>query len=248
MQKNNSTNKVKSTNINKAKNSGGSRTTNRKANKNTDKSANSKASSGKRKQNTADSKKRFLYLIPVIIWMIFIFYMSGKTGQESSGQSGKISLFITNLLEKVRQDPAQEMQNLQDILELVIRKAAHMTEYAILFLLSYLATVKISMSQSRFYNRSIAVLISLLYACSDEMHQLLVPGRSGRMIDVGIDMAGVLIVLICMILSKNTKWKIIVEYFWECCWLQHLSPCYLFRFEKLTQDFDHFRVQWFTSC
>lgn len=209
MQKNYSTNKVKSTNANKAKNSGGSRTTNRKANKNTDKSANSKASSGKRKQNTADSKKRFLYLIPVVIWMIFIFYMSGKTGQESSGQSGKISLFITNLLEKVRQDPAQEMQNLQDILELVIRKAAHMTEYAILFLLSYLAMVKISMSQSRFYNRSIAVLISLLYACSDEMHQLLVPGRSGRMIDVGIDMAGVLIVLICMILSKNTKWKII---------------------------------------
>lgn len=209
MQKNNSTNKVKSTNANKAKNSGGSRTTNRKANKNTDKSANSKASSGKRKQNTADSKKRFLYLIPVVIWMIFIFYMSGKTGQESSGQSGKISLFITNLLEKVRQDPAQEMQNLQDILELVIRKTAHMTEYAILFLLSYLAMVKISMSQSRFYNRSIAVLISLLYACSDEMHQLLVPGRSGRMIDVGIDMAGVLIVLICMILSKNTKWKII---------------------------------------
>ena len=201
MQKNNSTNKVKSTNANKAKTS----------NKNTNQTSHSKAksSSAKRKHNTTGSKKRFLYMIPVIIWMIFIFYMSGKTGQESSGQSGKISLFITDLLEKVRQDPAQEMQNLQDILELVIRKAAHMTEYAILFLLSYLATVKISMSQSRFYNRSIAVLISLLYACSDEMHQLLVPGRSGRMIDVGIDMAGVLIVLICMILSKNTKWKII---------------------------------------
>lgn len=209
MQKNNSTNKAKSTNANKAKTSGGSRTTNRKANKNTDRSANSKSSSGKRKQNTAESKKRFLYIIPVIIWMVFIFYMSGKTGQESSGQSGKISLFLTDLLEKVRRDPIQEMQNLQDILELVIRKTAHMTEYAILFLLSYLATVKISMSQSGFYNRSIAVLISLLYACSDEMHQLLVPGRSGRMIDVGIDMAGVLIVLICMILSKNTKWKII---------------------------------------
>ncbi len=122
MQKNNSTNKAKSTNANKAKTSGGSRTTNRKANKNTDRSANSKFSSGKRKQNTAESKKKFLYIIPVIIWMVFIFYMSGKTGQESSGQSGKISLFITNLLEKVRQDSPQEMQNLQDILELVIRK------------------------------------------------------------------------------------------------------------------------------
>ena len=209
MQKNNSTNKAKSTNANKAKTSGESRTTNRKANKNTDRSANSKSSSGKRKQNTAESKKKFLYIIPAIIWMVFIFYMSGKTGQESSGQSGKISLFITDLLEKVRQDSPQEMQNLQDILELVIRKAAHVTEYAILFLLSYLATVKISMRQSRFYNRSIADLISLLYACSDEMLQLLVPGRSGKMIDGGIVMAGVLIVLICMILSKNTKWKII---------------------------------------
>ena len=75
MQKNYSTNKVKSTNINKDKNSGGSRTTNRKANKNTDRSANSMASSAKRKHNTADSKKRFLYLIPVITWMIFIFYI-----------------------------------------------------------------------------------------------------------------------------------------------------------------------------
>ena len=99
MQKNNSTNKAKSTNANKAKTSGGSRTTNRKANKNTDRSTNSKFSSGKRKQNTAESKKKFLYIIPVIIWMVFIFYMSGKTGQESSGQSGKISLFITDLLE-----------------------------------------------------------------------------------------------------------------------------------------------------
>ena len=84
MQKNNSTNKAKSTNANKTKTSGESRTTNRKANKNTDRSANSKFSSGKRKQNTAESKKKFLYIIPVIIWMVFIFYMSGKTGQESS--------------------------------------------------------------------------------------------------------------------------------------------------------------------
>ena len=86
MQKNNSINKAKSTNANKAKTSGESRTTNRKANKNTDRSANSKSSSGKRKQNTAESKKKFLYIIPAIIWMVFIFYMSGKTGQESSGQ------------------------------------------------------------------------------------------------------------------------------------------------------------------
>ena len=142
--------------------------------------------------------KKNKYLILTILWMIFIFVMSQTPGNDSSKQSNFIVDIIIHILPITR-----------DTLSFIVRKCAHMTEYAILFLLSYLATVKISMSQSRFYNRSIAVLISLLYACSDEMHQLLVPGRSGKMIDVGIDMAGVLIVLICMILSKNTKWKII---------------------------------------
>ena len=144
-------------------------------------------------------------------WMIIIFWFSNQPATESSEISGTISYRLVEDTDEIFNWglTTDQIGNIAGNIEYPIRKAAHMTEYAILFLLSYLATVKISMSQSRFYNRSIAVLISLLYACSDEMHQLLVPGRSGRMIDVGIDMAGVLIVLICMILSKNTKWKII---------------------------------------
>ena len=196
MQKNNSINKAKSTNANKAKTSGGSRTTNRKANKNTDRSANSKFSSGKRKQNTAESKKRFLYIIPVIIWMVFIFYMSGKTGQESSGQSGKISLFITNLLEKVRQDSPQEMQKLQDILELVIRKTAHMTEYAILGWIAFAFLGSCGIQGKMHY---IAVLgFNFCYASTDEIHQLFIPGRSGQFKDVCIDTAGTAIGLLLL--------------------------------------------------
>ena len=144
-------------------------------------------------------------------WMIIIFWFSNQPATESSEISGTISYRLVEDTDEIFNWglTTDQIGNIAGNIEYPIRKAAHMTEYAILFLLSYLATVKISMSQSRFYNRSIAVLISLLYACSDEMHQLLVPGRSGKMIDVGIDMAGVLIVLICMILSKNTKWKII---------------------------------------
>lgn len=81
MQKNNSTNKAKSTNANKAKTSGGSRTTNRKANKNTDRSANSKFSSGKRKQNTAESKKVSLYNSGYHMDGIYILYVrKDRTG------------------------------------------------------------------------------------------------------------------------------------------------------------------------
>ena len=155
--------------------------------------------------------KKILIWLPAIVMAMVIFGFSKQDGEESSGISYKAADIILTVCDKAGIVDYNE-NNRESMIEAVqfpIRKAAHMTEYAILFLLSYLATVKISMSQSRFYNRSIAVLISLLYACSDEMHQLLVPGRSGKMIDVGIDMAGVLIVLICMILSKNTKWKII---------------------------------------
>ena len=35
-----------------------------------------------------------------------------------------------------------------------------------------------------------AFVFCFLYACSDEVHQLFVPGRSGNIIDVGIDSIG----------------------------------------------------------
>ncbi len=175
------------------------------------KKSQTKKSQTNKKQNTSQNngKTRYLFLIPVIIWMVFIFYMSSRTGNESTEQSSIISTFLTNVLEKVRQDGPQETERLNAVLETVIRKAAHMAEYAILFLLSYLAMVKISKSENRIYNKLTAALISLLYACTDEMHQLLVPGRSGKMTDVAIDMIGVILVLLCMKLAENPKWRII---------------------------------------
>ena len=86
--------------------------------------------------------------------------MSSQTGNESTEQSSIISTFLTNVLEKVRQDGPQETERLNAVLETVIRKAAHMAEYAILFLLSYLAMVKISKSENRIYNKLTAALIS----------------------------------------------------------------------------------------
>jgi VanZ family protein len=38
----------------------------------------------------------------------------------------------------------------------------------------------------------LAALFSILYAVSDEVHQLYVPGRNGSALDVGIDACGVL--------------------------------------------------------
>ena len=37
-----------------------------------------------------------------------------------------------------------------------------------------------------------SIVLSFIYACFDEFHQLYVTGRTGQLMDIGIDMIGVL--------------------------------------------------------
>jgi VanZ family protein len=67
--------------------------------------------------------------------------------------------------------------------DLLLRKLAHMTEYAILGLLLLRATGR----------EAVAVALGAAYALTDEIHQAFVPGRHGAVYDVLIDTAGVLI-------------------------------------------------------
>jgi VanZ family protein len=67
--------------------------------------------------------------------------------------------------------------------DLVLRKAAHITEYAILSALLRRAT------GSSLWAFSLAVA----YAASDEFHQTFVRGRHGSPVDVGIDAIGIAI-------------------------------------------------------
>jgi VanZ family protein len=67
-------------------------------------------------------------------------------------------------------------------LDLMLRKAAHMTEYGLLWFL---------LLRAFGYERPwLAFGIAFAYACSDEFHQTFVDGRHGTPVDVGIDTAG----------------------------------------------------------
>ena len=75
-----------------------------------------------------------------------------------------------------------------------IRKLAHVTEYAILLILSRRA-IAVSFETgvlSRFPGVG-ALIISALYALSDEWHQSFVPGRSATLSDAMVDTSGALI-------------------------------------------------------
>jgi VanZ family protein len=63
--------------------------------------------------------------------------------------------------------------------DLLLRKLAHITIYAVLWL---------TLARAAGWRRPIATtVVALLYACSDEYHQSLVAGRHGTPVDVAID-------------------------------------------------------------
>lgn len=93
-------------------------------------------------------------------------------------------------------------------IEFFIRKAAHFSVFALLGLLLVYAWN----AQKPFRNFLPAVLISFLYACSDELHQGLTPGRTPLVQDVVIDTVGAIFGTLVMILyfrwrqkRRNTK-------------------------------------------
>jgi len=119
--------------------------------------------------------KNKINIFLVIIWMLIIFLFSSFNATESSDQSGVIVKFIANLF---------NINNIE-LLSLIIRKLAHFTEYLILGLLV------INMMKDYHYSYLIiSIIICIIYAISDEMHQLFVPGRSCQLTDILIDSLG----------------------------------------------------------
>ena len=124
-------------------------------------------------------------------WMVFIFMMSAMPGDVSGEQSG----FVTELIEKALTFVlgAQTAGGIPvDALEMVVRKCAHMGEYAVLF---WLWAHALSVSGARRPART-ALAVCVLYAASDEFHQCFSDGRGPSPVDVMIDTVGATIALL----------------------------------------------------
>ena len=91
-------------------------------------------------------------------------------------------------------------------LQLLIRKAAHFTEYLILYLLIF----NVMINHQSLKKSLVYTLVGVfLYACTDEIHQAFVPGRACTFIDVLIDTSGgvMAMILIWMINQIQLKSK-----------------------------------------
>ena len=119
------------------------------------------------------------------VWMGVIYMMSAMPGDTSGAQSGRIvDLVLTIIRFLFGPDAAASVS--METLELLVRKAAHMAEYAVLFCLYRRA---LSLSGAK-HPAAAALLMSVCYAATDEWHQGFVEDRGPSPIDVGIDALG----------------------------------------------------------
>ncbi len=102
-----------------------------------------------------------------IIWMVGIYFLSAQPSLHSG---------------------------LPSRVDLVLRKLAHITEYAVLTFL--LARAAYTLHVWKYICIEIAVVGALIYAMLDEYHQTFVFGRSGSWADVGIDAIGIALTLV----------------------------------------------------
>lgn len=125
--------------------------------------------------------KKIVYWIPAIIIMIIIFYLSMDGSSASDYKSNGVADFIINIFNLKKIDPFY--------LNVLIRKIAH---FGIYFVLGFFVIFALSKTTKLniFNIFIISLLICFLYACTDELHQLLVTGRSGEIKDVILDSSG----------------------------------------------------------
>lgn len=113
------------------------------------------------------SVSRFVYYwIPPLVWMAMIYYMSSQP---------RIGMTESTLW------------------DFVIFKTLHMIEYGLLFFLLYRALLSLP-KWNDMWSFAVGMIISIGYAVSDELHQLTIASRQGKLRDVIIDIIGMLIV------------------------------------------------------
>jgi VanZ family protein len=148
--------------------------------------------------------KSFLkYWLPVLIWFGLIFI--GSTDLLSAEHTSR---FLVPLLRWL--DPRISFATL-DLVQTIIRKFGHVTEYAILAVLLWRALRDGIVLRARMSILFFVVLLACTgFAASDEWHQSFVPSRTSSTRDVMIDICGATVgLLLCLGFKANRESKIL---------------------------------------
>jgi VanZ family protein len=136
------------------------------------------------KKGYRDTMRKILAWAAVILWMALIFFFSAQAAEQSDQLSIGIAEKIAEAVEKVIPGTGLVAEGMNHF----VRKNAHFFVYLVLGALTVNALCTSGVRGLRGVAAAMAVCV--LYAVSDEIHQIFVPGRSGQFTDVLIDSAG----------------------------------------------------------
>jgi VanZ family protein len=123
-----------------------------------------------------------LWWLTTIAWAVLIFSLSSRTFGSNFTQ--------VLLAEALRILHIHVSWRTFELVHMLFRKLAHMTEYGILALFVYGPPDQKGLVFWRPRRALIAVLIAAAYSLTDEFHQFFVPGRTASLLDCGLDTVG----------------------------------------------------------
>ena len=121
---------------------------------------------------------KIISIILLLFWCCLIFYFSNQKGIDSRESSSRLLLFIDNIF--------KSNLNNSHIAIFIIRKFAHMFLYFVLFIICCYVTNSYKIKGKNLF----CFIFCLLYAVSDEIHQLFIIERSFGITDILIDLFG----------------------------------------------------------
>lgn len=132
--------------------------------------------------------RKLLRFVPAAVWYAVIFGFSAQTGQSSGALSdgmahGLLERFWPAFFLRAEEEGAA----LFELLTVCLRKSAHMAVY---FVLAGLLLWALRDAAGPGRRGAWTALLCAVLAGLDEFHQTFVPGRSGQVRDVLIDLAG----------------------------------------------------------
>lgn len=157
--------------------------------------------------------QRLFFSVLTIVWMVVIFCFSSDNAEQSSSKSLGIGQTIARVLVPDFDEWTTEKQEeWVEGIEYPIRKTGHAAEYAVLGFLCMGTARSWLQTGRRERNNKIVVFLAwfaaTLYAASDEIHQLFVPGRSGQLSDVILDSIGALVGIgLCMLTLQIRRYR-----------------------------------------
>ena len=141
---------------------------------------------------------RIILILLLLCTFFVIFGFSSQDGEASGGLSRNITNKILQISNKYNALGQEEKEQIANKTEKTIRKVAHFSIYTVvgLLLMGLLSTYKIKEN----WRMILSILLGMIYAVSDEIHQSFIPGRTPQITDVYIDTLGVVLGVLLILL------------------------------------------------